>query len=244
MKDFSGIATILTRCSFFAVALAIWIPSTSSLGQDPVKQLTVIDKEKAQQQSMFVMQLLRASYSGSTFGGEIELLDYQKAELTKVSEEYRQSMQKLIEEMTETQTQLLGGKEPTVSNLKSIREELIAKHFQQMKSLCESTIAKAEKVLVDDQVKRLKQLAVQFECAMNSGEGFELLAELKPKVSLSPDDSEKLSKAIDEAKKEYRRELGELRERLNRRVLKVLDQDSRDKLQAAIGDFYYFDEIK
>jgi hypothetical protein len=105
-------------------------------------------------------------------------------------------------------------------------------------------MSKAEAVLVDHQLQRLKQLSLQFEYASRSDEGFELLTGLKPKLGLSAADETKLDEAILAARKEFETKVNGLRKRLDKQVVDVLSEESQQKLKDLVGEFFYFERNK
>ena len=192
----------------------------------------------------FLMQLNVASRPGVVHAS-LELTDSQKEKLAALAKHCMDSIiQQTIENgkvLTELQKQDVSKDE-----LESLRKELQKKQNQKWGKLFQSLDSDVNEVLLPHQVKRLKQLALQQELQQRAKKNdvtgdtrFSAIAILAKDNKLTPEQIKKLESRLKQIKAEYKKELRQLQEKTNKKILEALPSELREKITEQIGEIHF-----
>lgn len=233
--------------TFVVLSMALWAYSLGGVpagGQDQIgSKLTAKQRRESTDRSFFLNQVFQSVLSGNKIAGEIELMDYQREELLTLRIEYRAALESVFRELSEIRKDLgLDDREgKSKAEIQRAHQKYLKWLYTQTKPIHDSFLPRTEAVLVESQVVRLRQLAVQFRHAVDGVQGFEMLPALRDELELSAEDRQKLIEAVEQAKQQYEVERKKIRRRFERRIYDVLPEKAQELLQKMVGDFYYFD---
>ena len=155
---------------------------------------------------------------------ELDFVDDQADQVEELQNEFREEMRYMFEDMRD------GGGD---------RQEMFEKMREKMTELNEEFNSKAEELLIDDQLKRLKQL--QNQSRMRGGIERALENEsFRDELGITDEQMEELREKAEEVRDWAAKEYERVREEAQDKVLSVLSKEQRDKIKEMTGDSFDF----
>ncbi len=159
---------------------------------------------------------------------ELSFVDDQADMVEELQNEYREEMRFMFEDMRNNND---GGD----------RQEMFDKMREKMKGMNNDFDSKAEELLIEDQIKRLKQL--QNQSRMRGGLERALENEsFRDSLGITDEQMEELKEKAEEVREWSTEQFNRIRKEAQDKVLSVLTADQRKKIKDMTGDEFEFDQ--
>lgn len=190
--------------------------------------------------SFFALDSVEAQRGRGMFGGggdsllnllmnenvqkELDFIDDQAEQVEELQQEFREEMRFMFEDMRN------GGGD---------RNEMFQQMREKMGELNKDFNSKAEELLIDDQLKRLKQL--QNQSRMNGGVERALQNEsFREELDITDEQMEELREKAEEVREWINKEVAKIREEGQKKVLSVLTSEQQDRIKEMVGESFDF----
>jgi hypothetical protein len=157
---------------------------------------------------------------------ELDFVDDQAEQIEELQTEFREEMRYMFEDMRN------GGGD---------RQKMFEDMREKMQDMNTDFNKKAEELLIDDQLARLKQL--QNQSRMRGGIERALGNEsFREELDISDEQMEDLREAAEEAREWLTEQTAKLRKEAQERVLSKLTQEQQDKIKEMTGEDFEFEQ--
>ena len=150
---------------------------------------------------------------------ELEMVDEQFADLQKANEEIQKRVAQQLRELD-------------LTDMKTAAQQILAIRDQSENDL--------QSTLLPHQMKRLRQIVAQNQLRRRSLIELLISEPWKTQLEISDDQAVKLRKTEKEIQEELEREIAELREKAQKRLLRVLKNKQQQQVEELIGDVFEF----
>lgn len=157
---------------------------------------------------------------------ELEVVDEQMDELTKLQDDIRSEMQNMFQGM--------GNVDP------SERQQMMDDLRKDMEDKSKSFQAKVDKILLPHQQTRLKQLVFQSQARGQAGGSLLNSEELKDQLDITPEQEDKMKEAAEKAQEEMRAKVLKLQQEAEAKIIAVLSTEQQQKYKTLVGDPFDF----
>lgn len=156
---------------------------------------------------------------------ELDFVDDQADQVEELQNEFRDEMRYMFEDMR--------------NDGNGDRQQMFEKMREKMTELNADFNSKAEELLIDDQLKRLKQL--QNQSRMRGGFERALQNEsFRDELGITDEQMEELREKAEEVRDWTNKEYERIRKEAQDKVLSVLSKDQRDKIEEMTGESFDF----
>lgn len=155
---------------------------------------------------------------------ELNFVDDQAVQVDELQQEFREEMRYMFEDMRN------GGGD---------RQQMFEKMRESMRDLTDDFNKKAEELLIEDQLSRLKQLQNQAKMSRGVERALES-EELRDELGISDEQLEAMKEKAEEVREWVNKETAKIREKAQDKILSVLDKEQQDKIKEMIGDRFDF----
>lgn len=168
---------------------------------------------------------------------ELEIPDYQLADLRKTATEFQKEFASFNAEnqrkMIELQEEMQSG--DAVAAMVEMRKIQGA-----MFDISDQAMGGVEDILLPHQVTRIKQIARQEMLKYQSGFGdeFGVVFGLSKELDLSPSQTKQLRETIVEARKEYYEKVAKLKAETHKKILESLPAEKQNRIKELLGERY------
>ncbi len=152
---------------------------------------------------------------------ELEIVDDQIEQLTKLQEEAREQMRDVFSGLRDLDPEA--------------RRERFTEMREKMAEMQQEMQAKADKILLPHQSERLKQIGVQMQLRARGTSGALLEGELAETLKISDEQKKQLEEAAAKATEQMNEKIAAAREEARKQVLEALTPEQRAQLEKLTG---------
>lgn len=234
MKFFLLVSTFIT--SLAAESTSSWSQENPESINSANSQADVDPEDRAEKRYM-VLYLFSAVHQKKVFK-DLEILDHQIPAIKSLYDRHQQRTAQISSLERSVKINEIPEPELAAERRKELQAELRAAWTKAYYK----TIEEADEILLEHQVKRLRQIGVQQRLAKkHKNDKFGIFIELAKELDLTEAEEEKFLKTVNEKRANLEAELEDLYERIDKNIVKSLPLEAREKLRELVGRIYFLD---
>lgn len=217
--------------SFVFAALSVFLATSDGYSQSKID-------ENELKEMHFMISYVFGSLHREKLYKELEILKSQVSKIRKVADQYAHQAATLSNKLNKLRVEARQNENQSAVESELRKVEMQAELGWQ--EIYANTLKSINEVLLDHQVKRLKQIGLQKRLSrVHLDDKFGIFIEAASILDLTDEEKKLFIANVHEKKKEYLKKLEELNNQFEKKITKALPAKAQKKLHELIGSIYH-----